>query len=402
MKRTGLVLLILLLGMAVTARAEEELRWLSPTIGGNDAVMIVDNGDDWRVRLNLRAEQRKGSEIRGRVYTGTRVELYQDNGEWCTVGLNFNGGTIITGEVMKQYLTPLEDEFSALCPLAVVKEKIEVAAKAYDPDVQLNPGDAAYVLAVCGEEYFVVIPGKGQGYAPASAFEELKEPEEDVRIVYGTFSVPAGGLELENEYTGDVARLEGGVVLEDCWQVSGASEWNVTFGAGIQRTPRVSGKVPSEKLTAAGEVPFEGKAYAWEKSLIAVVGEINGEPILRRTDENGDVFWAKGKVPHDAVQIENDLYEIRCDGAELLSAAVMENIFEYVSERSVLDERGAGGVVTQEVLKRSKLYAAFAIEPATGELLRLRAWLEDEEGMYVTGGDLKPETGEIIRWGCNG
>jgi len=402
MKRIGLVLLVMFLWMAAAARAEEELHWLSPTIGGNDAVMIVDNGDDWRTRLNLRAEQRKGSEIRGRIYTGTRVELYEDNGEWCLVGLSFEGGTVITGNVMKQYLTPLEDEFSALCPLAVVKEKTEVTAKAYEPAVQLHPGDTAYVMAVCGDCYFVVIPSKGQGYAPASAFEELTEPETDARIVYGVFSAPVGGLKFTDDHTGETVKIEGGVVLEDCWQMTGEGEWNVTFGAGIQRTPRVSGVIPREKLAKEGSVPFEGDVYAWGKSLIAVIGEINGERILRRTDENGDIFWALGKVPQDAVRIENEMYEIRCEGNELLSAAVTENIFQYLSERSVLDERGMGGVVTQEVLKRCRLHAALVIEPETGGLLRVRAWLEDEDGAYVTGGDLKPETGEIIRWGCNG
>ena len=82
MKKTLLWLMALLfLAVAPSHAEEEELNWISSTIGSNDAVMIVDNGSDWQTRLNLRAEQRKGSEILGRIYTGTRLEVYQDNGE---------------------------------------------------------------------------------------------------------------------------------------------------------------------------------------------------------------------------------------------------------------------------------------------------------------------------------
>ena len=57
-------------GRFTVSCGEEELDWISPTIGSNDAVMIVDNGSDWQTRLNLRAEQRKGSEILGRIIPG--------------------------------------------------------------------------------------------------------------------------------------------------------------------------------------------------------------------------------------------------------------------------------------------------------------------------------------------
>ena len=86
MRRAFVCLLMLLLVAAAPSRAEDELSWLSPTIGGNDAVMIVDNGSDWHTRLNLRTEPRKGSDIKGRIYTGTRVEIYEDLGEWCLIG----------------------------------------------------------------------------------------------------------------------------------------------------------------------------------------------------------------------------------------------------------------------------------------------------------------------------
>ena len=142
MKRMVLILAVLMM-IAAPVCAQEELRWLSPTIGGNDAVMIVANGDDWTTRLNLRAEQSKESEIKGRIYTGTRVEIYQDNGVWCTVGLNFTGGTVMTGEVMKRYLTPVGEDFSALCPLAVAKEETAVVNGIDMTIAQLQPGDEA-------------------------------------------------------------------------------------------------------------------------------------------------------------------------------------------------------------------------------------------------------------------
>ena len=400
MKRLAWCLLSLFYCFSACAHAQDELHWLSPTIGGNDAVMVVDNGDDWRTRLNLRSEARKGSEIRGRIYTGTRVELYEDNGEWCTVGLNFEGGSVLTGCVMKQYLSPLDEEISALCPLAVARESVEVVDHV-GAVARLESGDTAYVMAACGERYFLMVPGVGQGYAPADAFEPLEEPREDLRIAYRTFAVPQGGVTFADEYTGEEVRLAGGVRLEDCWKTPKDTEWRVTFGTGIQRSPRVQGRILQEDLTLDGAIPFEGAVYACGKSFIACVGMIGDEMILRRTDKNGDIFWAQGDVPKEAVLIQNDQYEIRCEGRELLSQAVMDNIFAYVAERGVLDERTRQGSVTRELAQQCRLFAALELDPGTGKLVRMRAWLEDADGSYVTGGDLDLKTGAIIRWGSN-
>ncbi len=402
MKRLILFLIVLLL-FTVPVCAEE-LHWLSPTIGGNDAVMIVDNGRDWGVKLNLRAEPRKGSEIKGRIYTGTRVELYEDNGEWCFVGLRIMHGNVLTGYVMKQYLTPVGEEFSALCPLAVANRAVQVSEDVGRGPVDLRTGECAYVLAVCGDEYYVMVPGRGQGYAPADAFEPLKEPDESVRIQYHAFTVPSGGLSFTDEYTGAEVKLSGGVVLHDCWQLPGEDEWHVTFGAGIQRTPRVQGTVPAEKLTQNGWIPFEGEVYALKQSFIARVGTVDGQPILRRTDPNGDVFWALGGVPEGAERIDSEICRIEREPRVLLSQAVMDNIFDYVVRHSVLDERTEGEgtrQVTKELAERCTLHAALELDPGSGELLRIHAWLEDVDGSYVTGGDLDPRSGAITRWGCN-
>jgi len=310
MKRFALCLFVLLLFFSALAHAQEELHWLSPTIGGNEAVMIVDNGSDWRTRLNLRSEPKKGSEIRGRIYTGTRVELYQDDGEWCTVGLNFGGGHVLTGDVMKEYLTPLTNGFSALCPLATAKTETAVMTSVDSAVAHLMPGDTAYVMAACSDRYFLLVPGAGQGYAPADAFEPLEEPGENVRIAYATLTVPHGGLTFTDEYTGEEVTIAGGVQLEDCWRIPGDEEWYVTFGAGIQRSPRVRGRIPQEKLSES-RIPFEGEVYTYGKSFIACLGTVDGKSILRRTDEHGDIFWALGDVPQEAVRIDDGPYEIK-------------------------------------------------------------------------------------------
>lgn len=386
---------------SVPAYADEALHWLSPTIGGNAAVMIVDNGSDWSTKLNLRAEQQKGSKIKGRIYTGTRVEIYQHCGDWCTVGLNFDGGTVLTGDVMKQYLAPLENGFSALCPLAEAKTETKVVSFIDMELADLCPGDRAYVMAACGERYFLLLPDGTQGYAPVEAFETLKEPEEHVRICYGKFKVPSGGLTFVDEYTGEEVEIAGGVELEDCWRIAGDTQWHVTFGAGIQRSPRVRGKILNEKLNENRWIPFEGDVYAYGNSFITCVGNLGGQSILRRVDPNGDVFWAMGNVPEDAVMFENDLYRIECEPEELLSRAAIDNIYAYVSERGVLDERGSSKSVTRELAVRCRIRTALELDPGTGKLLRIHVWLEDTDGTYVTGGDLDPRTGEITRWGCN-
>ena len=395
-------LFILCMLLAVPTRAEDALHWLTPTIGGNEAVMIVDNGDDWEVKLNLRAAQSRESEIKGRIYTGTRVEIYQDNGEWCTVGLNFSGGTIMTGDVMKQYLTPLESGFSALCPIAAANRETEVITGVDTVSAHLRAGDEAYVLAVCGDRYFLMVPGIGQGYAPVDAFDPLKEPQEDKRIDYGMFIVPPGGASFVDEYTGEEVYLTGGLQLEDCWQIRGDEMWHVTLGAGIQRTPRVRGEIPRGKLSDNAFIPFEGEVYAHGNCFITCVGMVGEQWILRRIDPNGDIFWAMGNVPRDAVLLDSDPCMMKCEADELLSAQTIKSIYEYVAGRSVLDERTSGGIVTQELAARCSLRTSLMLEPGTGNIVLIRAWLEDTDGTYVTGGDLDPETGEIMRWGCNG
>lgn len=400
MKRAVVFLLAMLMGLMASACAQGELQWLSPTIGGNDAVMIVDNGDDWQTRLNLRSEQRKGSDIRGRIYTGTRVEVYQDNGEWCTVGLRFRRGMVLTGEVMKQYLAPLEDGFSALCPLATAQKETAIVGNSGEI-ARLDPGDTAYVLAVCGTEYFVMIPDVGQGYVPVSAFEELTEPQEEVRIVYRAFCVPPGGLMFTDEQTGNAVFLEGGLLLEDCWQIAGDEEWHVTYGAGIQRMPRVQGKIPEKMLASGRSLPFEGEIYAYGTSFIACVGETEGRKILRRTDANGDVFFALGDVPGDAVPLDREHCVIECDAEELLSQAMIGGIVEYIRRHGALDERTHGEQVSDETLNRCTLHASLVMDPDSGTPLHMRAWLEDVDGSYVTGGELDLKTGAIVCWGCN-
>ena len=395
-------LMLLCMLLAVPACAEDALHWLTPTIGGNEAVMIVDNGDDWEVKLNLRAAQSRESEIKGRIYTGTRVEIYQDNGEWCTVGLNFSGGTIVTGDVMKRYLTPLESGFSALCPIAVAIGETEVVTGIDTGAALLRAGDEAYVLAVCRERYFLMVPGMGQGYAPVDAFEPLKAPQEHKRIDYGMFTVPPGGVSFVDEYTGEEVFLAGGLQLEDCWQIRGEETWHVTLGAGIQRTPRVRGEIPGNRLLNDAFVPFEGEVYSQGNCIITCVGRIDGELMLRRVDPNGDIFWAMGDIPDDAVRIDSDPCVMQCEAEELLSAQTIKSIYEYVAGRSVLDERTSGQLVTQGLIARCKLRTSLMIEPGTGKIVLIRAWMEDTDGTYVTGGDLDPEIGGIVRWGCNG
>ena len=401
MKRICFFVMSLLLLLGAAALAEGELKWRTPTIGGNDAVMIVDNGEDWSVRLNLREEPRKGSAIKGRIYTGTRVEVYEDDGEWCLVGLRFAHGNVLTGYVMKQYLTPVGEEFSALCPLAAANRAVRVSGDVGRGPIDLRAGESAYVLAVCGDEYYVMVPGRGQGIAPADAFGPLKEPEAGARIRYDAFTVPTGGLTFTDDTTGAKVKLNGGVVLEDCWQLPGEDVWHVTFGAGIQRSPRVQGTIPASNLTQSGWVPFEGDVYDQDGWFLACVGTVDGEPMLRMTDHGGAMYWAQGDVPKDAKRIDSEICRIERPWHEWVSQAVKEKIFEYVVKGRVLDERTSGEGVTKELAARCMLHTALELDPGSGKLLRVHAWLEDADGSYVTGGDLDPQTGEITRWGCN-
>ena len=76
-------------------------------------------------------------------------------------------------------------------------------------------------------------------------------------------------------------------------------------------------------------------------------------------------------------------------------------MIDYVRERDPLDERTHGEQVSDELVARCTVRAALELDPSSGRLLRIHAWLEDSDGTYVTGGDLDPKTGAITRWGCN-
>ena len=78
----------------------------------------------------------------------------------------------------------------------------------------------------------------------------------------------------------------------------------------------------------------------------------------------------------------------------------MDNVFAYVRKHHPLDERTSGQLVTDEVIARCRLCASLVLEPGTGEVM-IHAWLEDEDGSYVTGGDLDARSGRITRWGCD-
>lgn len=148
MKRFYMALVMLLM-MAAGCVAEEALVWSPPTAYYSHRTMVVDNGANWKTKLNLRAEQSKNSERLAQIYTGTRVEVYEDNGVWCRVALRFGEGETLAGYVMNQYLSAVDQNGTALCPLATPKVDAEFSdtLKA----TMIRAGERVYVLAACGD-----------------------------------------------------------------------------------------------------------------------------------------------------------------------------------------------------------------------------------------------------------
>lgn len=107
-----------------------------------------------------------------------------------------------------------------------------------------------------------------------------------------------------------------------------------------------------------------------------------------------------GNVPKNAVPLNPDLCIIEYEATELLSQAVIDNILAYIREKHPLDERTSSDTVSDTVIDRCKLRTSLMLEPGSC-VLSIHVWLEDEDGTYVTGGELDPKSGAIVRWGRN-
>lgn len=405
MKRFYMALVMLIL-IAAGGAAEKELDWTSPTVYHSYRTMVVDNGADWKTKLNLRAGQSKSSERVAQIYTGTRVEVYEDNGVWCRVVLRFGEGEALTGYVMNRYLSAVERNGTALCPAATAKMDTKLTGD--QEETWISAGERVYVLAVCGDQYYVLKRDGRQGYVNATAFEELREPCEEERIIYRTGYVPTGGMRFIDRKSGAEVTLAGGVAIGDCWRMPDEDVWHIAFGAGVEQNPRVEGVIPESQIASEGNARFEGEAYTCGENLVFKVGMVDGMPILRMTRPDGGICWALGNVPEEAKRIEHDIYsdyEMECEPGKMLSHAAIEGILNYVKKHTTLDERTCGWgetmPMTQEMIERCTLHTAYVVDPASGKLAMIRAWLTDVDGSYVTGGNLNPITGAVARWGCD-
>lgn len=188
-------------------------------------IRMVDNQGPWDRRLNLRTRPDKSAASLGRYYTGTRVRVLEDLGEWSHVSIEMGTRRVpVEGYMMNAYLRKLDGEADeGLQPYAQVA--CEAALTDRDGNDAglpgLSGGEWVHVLAYCEELVHVLTADGRSGFLRVSQLNQrLAEPQEDERIARERCAVTGSGATLRLSPDGDaepVAKLYGGVFLSDVW-----------------------------------------------------------------------------------------------------------------------------------------------------------------------------------------
>lgn len=233
-------------------------------------IRYVDNGSAWNERLNLRAQPSRSAQSLGRYYTGVRVQVKEDLGDWCRVVIAQGvDGREVEGYMMSAYLRPV-DGWSGAC---------------YLPSIVHN-GKPAYVMGYRGSQLHVCYADGQMTFIDGSGIT-LEKPAEGERLLKERICTASGGASL---YANNrmVARLYGGVFLDDSLLLPG----NRTALAGLQdENDEVRGFLYGGfTWTDNGANCQEQYAvYESDSGLIEVLGEMaDGRTILRLTQSVAD------------------------------------------------------------------------------------------------------------------
>lgn len=232
-------------------------------------IRYVDNGTQWDARLNLRAQPTKNSQSLGRYYTGVRVQVMEDLGEWSRVRIATGfADEFVEGYMMNSYLTDVDGLNACQLPYIVYN------------------GQPAYVMGYAGSQLHICYSDGRMEYIP-SAGVELAKPASDVRLLRERVATASGGAALyENNRL--VATLYGGVFLDDSLIYPGQS----AVYAGLQdENDEVRGFLYSGWTWTDNGANCEEEyaVYESENGLVEVLGEMaDGRTILRLTTNSMD------------------------------------------------------------------------------------------------------------------
>lgn len=224
----------------------------------------VYNGTQWDARLNLRAEPTKNSISIGRYYTGVRVQVLEDLGEWSRVRIAMGeADEYVEGYMMNSYLV------SGLRGTGML------------PHGDFG-GRRAYVMAYNSSNLHLMYEDGSTGYVSVSKANFAK-PVDEERLVIERICTAVGGTEIKNSAGETVATLLGGVTLEGMI-FAGRTRALAALG---DENGEVTGVIDQPGWTwmdNGANCEEQYAVYESENGLVEVLGKMaDGRTILRMT-----------------------------------------------------------------------------------------------------------------------
>lgn len=232
-------------------------------------IRYVWNGAQWDARLNLRTEPNKNSTSIGRYYTGVRVQVLEDLGEWSRVRIAMGESEKpVEGYMMNSYLV------SGLLGAGML------------PYGDFN-GKRAYVMAYNSNNLHLLYEDGNTGYFTTSK-ASLAKPLDEERLLIERICTAEGGATLRDSAGATVATLYGGVTLEGLI-FAGRTRALAALG---DENGEVSGVITQPDWTwmdNGANCEEKYAVYESENGLIEVLGQmVDGRTILRMTTNGVD------------------------------------------------------------------------------------------------------------------
>lgn len=367
-------------------------------------IRYVENPGAWNERLNLRTEPDKGAPSLGRYYSGVRVRVLEDLGEWSRVAIACGRGSGVQGYMMSSYLHAPGGYSSAACmPHAwIAAETCEMVDVRGVRVRDLVMDEEVYVMAFCSGRLHVLTMDGVTGYIPEDAIAgELEEPEPDERIVREPIAVASGGAALRKKPGGDViAYLSGGLFLPDAMLLSRGGAALVGVG---DEEDALRGFISAGGYTwtdNGADCEEQYDIYETEDALIEVIGHTaDGRLILRRwSSVFGDpaVEISETGVPQGARLLERSgsyyVYHTR-----LNSAADEQALFERAEKMA--RREGLFDGTAEEAGLSMRVVRLFDFQYGHAMLF---VEFVTRDGQVVQQAEFDPIGGDMIAFGANG
>lgn len=374
---------------------------------------VVLNPGEWNERLNLREKPDQSSASLGRFYTGTRVWVMEDLGEWYHVRIAMGtGGQRLNGYMMKKYLYDIGgNEMAGLQPYMTLKEdSCFVDADNLDAGIGTpEAGRGVYVLGYCGDRVYALSTNGTAGFVRLEVLDgELHEPEENEKMQKIRMATGEAGATL-HLFEGQ-AKLYGGVFIDDLW-LMGRDGPAIAFLGDAQDA--ASGMIDRSELTWTDNGANCGcfyPVYQQDGRLVEVLGEMDdGMLIVRRTDDQDGsktVGFERLSDLEGAVRLEGEAGSTSFFYTEPMHGEIPDDVAIACAvdalTRNQNDDEATGEPLTIESLSQMKAIVRRVVQPQWSGFTMLFVEFTDEDGVRRAFVELDPSSGALAAIGDNG